>query len=65
MLPVIESFMAAHQLPGVTVVLDAGMGSEANQKAIEGAGLSFILGMRIPHVPEVVAQWCREHPWPD
>ena len=49
MLPVIESFMAAHQIPDVTVVADAGMVSEANQKAIESsAGLSFILGMKIP-----------------
>ena len=62
MLPVIESFMAAHQLPDVTVVADAGMVSEANQKAIEAAGLSFILGMKIPRVPYVVAQWRREHP---
>jgi len=46
MLPVIEAFMAAHQLPDVTVVADAGMVSEANQKAVEAAGLSFILGMR-------------------
>jgi hypothetical protein len=36
--------------------------SEANQKAIEAAGLSFILGMKIPHVPYKVAQWRREHP---
>jgi transposase len=35
MLPVIETFMAAHQLPDVTVVADAGMISEGNQKAIE------------------------------
>jgi Transposase DDE domain len=62
MLPVIESFMAAHRLPDVTVVADAGMISEANQKAIEAAGLSFILGMKIPHVPYAVAQWRREHP---
>jgi hypothetical protein len=62
MLPVIQSFMAAHQLPDVTVVADAGMVSEANQKQIEAAGLSFILGMRIPEVPYVVAQWHREHP---
>ena len=62
MLPVIEAFMAAHSLPDVTVVADAGMVSEANQKAIEAAGLSFILGMKIPHVPYVVAQWRREHP---
>jgi transposase len=61
MLPVIEAFMAAHQLPDVTVVADAGMVSEANQKAIEAAGLSFILGAKIPHVPYVVAQWRREH----
>jgi transposase len=62
MLPVIEAFIAAHQLPGVTVVADAGMISEANQKAIEAAGLSFILGMRIPDIPYAVAQWRREHP---
>jgi hypothetical protein len=62
MLPVIESFMAAHGLPDVTVVADAGMVSEANQKAIEAAGLSFILGMKIPQLPYVVAQWRRSRP---
>jgi transposase len=65
MLPVIEAFMTAHQLPDVTVVADAGMVSEANQKQIEAAGLSFILGMKIPHVPYVVKQWRREHPGQD
>jgi hypothetical protein len=43
--------MAAHRLPDVTIVADAGMISEANKQAIEQAGLSFILGMRIPEVP--------------
>jgi hypothetical protein len=65
MLPVIEAFMAAHALTdvtGITVVADAGMISEANQHAIEDAGLSFILGTRIPAVPYVVKQWRREHP---
>ena len=62
MLPVIREFMAAHQLPDVTVVADAGMVSEANQKQIEAAGLSFILGKPIPEVPWVVAEWHREHP---
>jgi len=62
MLPVIQAFMAAHQLPDVTVVADAGMVSEANQKEIEAAGLSFILGMRVAEVPWVVAEWHREHP---
>ena len=65
MLPVIEKFMAAHRLPDVTVVADAGMVSEANQKAIEAAGLSFILGMKLPDVPYQVAQWRGEHPGED
>jgi hypothetical protein len=65
MLPVIESFMAAHGLPDVTVVADAGMVSAGNQKQIEAAGLSFILGAKIPHVPYVVKQWRREHPGQD
>jgi len=65
MLPVIQAFMAAHQLHDVTVVADAGMVSEPNQKQIEAAGLSFILGMRIPDIPYVVDQWHREHPGED
>ena len=62
MLPTIQAFMAAHQLPDVTVVADAGMVSAANQRALEAAGLSFILGARIPDVPYVVNQWHRDHP---
>jgi Transposase DDE domain len=62
MLPTIEAFMAAHKLTDVTIVADAGMISDANKKAIEAARLSFILGMRIPEIPYVVAQWRREHP---
>jgi Transposase DDE domain len=62
MLPVIQAFMTAHELPDVTVVADAGMVSDANRAAIENAGLSFILGARIPDVPYPVAQWRREHP---
>jgi hypothetical protein len=46
MLPVIRAFMI----------------SEANRKAIEAEGLSFILGMKIPEVPYVVAAWRRDHP---
>jgi hypothetical protein len=62
MLPTIRSFMDAHDLVDVTVVADAGMISAANQKAIEDAGLSFILGARIGEVPYVVDTWRREHP---
>jgi len=62
MLPTIRAFMAAHQLCDVTVVADAGMISDANKKAIEAAGLSFILGMRTPDVPYVISEWRRGHP---
>jgi hypothetical protein len=62
MIPTIRSFMAAHQLPDVTVVADAGMVSAANQKAIEDAGLSFIIGARIPTEPYVITAWRKRHP---
>ena len=68
MLPTIVAFMAAHQLRDVTVVADAGMVSDANKRAIEAAGLSFILGARIPDIPYVVQKWRRDHadePIPD
>jgi Transposase DDE domain len=62
MLPVIEAFKTAHQLTDITVVADAGMVSEANKRAIEAAGLWFILGARIPEVPYVVKAWREKHP---
>jgi hypothetical protein len=62
MLPVINAFKAAHQLSDVTVVADAGMISEANQVALQAAGLSFILGTRIPHLPDVVREWRDKYP---
>ena len=62
MLPVINAFKTAHQLTDVTVVADAGMISEANQIALQASGLSFILGTRIPLVPDVVRQWRDKHP---
>jgi hypothetical protein len=67
-LPVLQAFMAAHGLPEVTVVADAGMMSEANLKQIEDAGLQFIVGARIPDVPYQVKKWRQLHagePIPD
>jgi transposase len=61
-LPVVQAFAAAHQLPEVTVVADAGMLSEANLAAIEDAGLRFIVGARIPELPYQVTEWRRSHP---
>jgi transposase len=62
MLPVINAFKTAHHLSDVTVVADAGMISEANQVALHAAGLSFILGTRIPFLPDVVREWRDKHP---
>jgi hypothetical protein len=62
MLPVLTAFLQAHNLSGLTVVADAGMVSEANKRAIEAAGLSFILGARLPEIPYVVSTWLRQHP---
>ncbi len=62
MVPVINAFKAAHRLTDVTVVADAGMISEANQVALHAAGLSYILGARIPHLPDVVREWRDKHP---
>ncbi|MGQ0626287.1 MAG: IS1634 family transposase [Sporichthyaceae bacterium] len=65
MLPVITSFMRAHQIKDVIVVADAGMISAANQVGIEEAKLSFILGTKIPDIPYVVKAWHRQHPGED
>ena len=61
MLPVINAFKVAHRLTDVTVVADAGMISEANQTAIQAAGLSFILGTKIPRLPQGVGEWREDH----
>jgi hypothetical protein len=61
-LPVIAAFAAAHQIPEVIVVADAGMLSEANLADLEDAGLRFIVGARIPDIPYHVAAWRRAHP---
>jgi Cation efflux family len=49
----------------VFLLVSLRMISEANHKAIEDAGLSFILGTKIPDEPYAVAQWRREHPGQD
>jgi transposase len=61
MVPVLKAFLDAYGLPDVTVVADAGMVFDANKRAIEDAGLSFILGARVPDVPYVVKAWRDAH----
>lgn len=62
MVSVIKAFKQAHHLRDVTVVADAGMISEDNQIAIAAAGLTFILGARIPRMPQVISAWRDAHP---
>lgn len=62
MIPIIRSFVEAHGIVDVTVVADAGMMSEANLKAIEDAGWSFIVGGKLAEVPYQISQWRTKHP---
>jgi hypothetical protein len=62
MIPTLKSFMAVHGLVDVVVVADAGMISTENWKALEAEGFSFILGAKMPFLPYVVEQWCKDHP---
>ena len=62
MLPTIKAFLAVHQLREVVVVADAGMISEANREALEDAGLSYVIGARIPEVPWCIKDWRSRHP---
>jgi hypothetical protein len=65
MLPTLRAFMDTHGLHDVVIVADAGMVSEANMEAIEAAGLSYILGAKMPRVPYVIEQWRTDHPGAD
>jgi len=51
MLPVLRTFLDAHQLADVTVVADAGMVSEANKRAIEDAGCRSSSAPASPRCP--------------
>ena len=62
MIPMINDFMKAHSLDDVVVVADAGMISAANKRALEAAGLSYVLGSRTSRVPHVISSWHDNHP---
>lgn len=62
MMPTLTAFTKAHHLTDVTVVADAGMISATNKKAIEDAGLSFILGDKIPSIPYQISKWHKNNP---
>jgi transposase len=56
-IPLVQRFVAAHGIAGVTVVADAGMMSEANLADIEDAGWSFVIGGKLPEMPYAISQW--------
>jgi transposase DDE domain len=60
-IPSLQAFQAAHALPEITVVADAGMLSDGNLRALSGAGLRFIVGQKIPEVPYIVREWLKTH----
>jgi hypothetical protein len=62
MVPTPRAFQKVHGITDITVVADAGMVSAGNQQKLEEAGLSFILGGRIPEVPYAVKTWRQAHP---
>jgi hypothetical protein len=61
-IPLVQRFVAAHGIAGVTVIADAGMLSEANLAAIEDASWSFVIGGKLPEVPYAIKQWQHDNP---
>ena len=59
--PVIEAFQERHGVADMVVVADAGMLSAANLKAIDEAGLRFIVGSRVTKAPHDLAKHFRWH----
>ena len=52
LIPIIEGFQARHGLNDFVIVADAGMLSAANLKALDEAGLKFIVGSRVTKAPQ-------------
>jgi hypothetical protein len=61
MIPVVEAFIRAYGVSGVTLVADVGMMSEKNLKAVEDAGWGFIVGGKLPEIPGVISDWLTSH----
>ncbi len=63
-LPMIRAFQARHHLAGMVVVADAGMLSHTNLRALDDAGLHFIVGSRQTRAPldlESHYRWHGDH----
>lgn len=55
-IPVIQAFQQRHSVADMVVVADAGMLSAENLKAIDEAGLRFIVGSRVTKAPHDLAK---------
>lgn len=60
-IPVIKAFQDRHSVADMVVVADAGMLSAANLKAIDEAGLRFIVGSRVTKAPHDLAKHFHWH----
>lgn len=60
-IPVIQAFQQRHQVADLVVVADAGMLSAENLKAIDAAGLRFIVGSRVTKAPHDLAKHFHWH----
>ena len=61
LVPIIEGFRARHGVADMVVVADAGMLSASNLKALDEAGLRFIVGSRVTKAPADLASHFRWH----
>ena len=55
MIPIVKGFQDRHGVADMVIVADAGMLSAANLKAIDDAGLRFIVGARQTKAPNDLA----------
>ena len=60
-IPVIKAFQERHQVADMVIVADAGMLSAENLKAIDEAGLRFIVGSRMTKAPHDLAKHFHWH----
>lgn len=54
LIPMIESYVQAHDIGGLTVVADAAMLSAANLDALDAAGIDYIVADRLKKAPYMV-----------
>ena len=60
-LPIIRGFQERHGIADMVIVADAGMLSASNLKALDEAGLRFIVGSRVTKAPADLASHFRWH----